>query len=559
VTPAGPPASAPSTTPELNGSEPPPPSSLYRKLLALTGVRILVGTALLGATAWLTLSPGEEIVRSVEGLLYGIIASIYVGSLISIYFLRNGRYLKQIAYAQIAGDVASATGLVYLTGGAESIFTVLYPLAIVNGAIGLSRKGANIAAACSTLTFLLLAVGTERGFISQQAFLEHPSISTPRLLLTLAANLSAFLFTAALAGYLADALVGARRQLQRAETELTALSALHESITRSISSGILTIDGARRITFLNPAGEEISGRKVYEVRGKTVAEIFPDFAEALGRGLHGRGETALAHADGTQRVVGFSLSPLVDAGTPSLPGFVAVFQDLTGLRRMEETMRRTDRLAAVGQLAAGLAHEIRNPLASMSGSIELLASAPRLDEKDRRLMQIVLRESERLELLVRDFLSFARPKQTELKALVLAPLVEEVLEVFAPAASAARLTVVRELDPAAKVRGDESQLRQVLWNLLRNAADAASGGGEVRVRVQSAGEEVHLEVRDTGVGISTEDRRRIFEPFFSTKERGSGLGLATVHRIIEAHAGRIELESESGRGSIFTVILPRAA
>ncbi len=543
-----------------NQSEPPPSAStLYQKLLALTGVRILVGTALLGATAWLTLTPGEEFVRSVEGLLYGIIASVYVGSLIAIFFLRSGRYLKQIAYAQIFGDIAAATGLVYLTGGAESIFTILYPIAIVNGAIGLSRRGAYIAASASAVTFLLLAIGGERGVFAQPAYLDHVAISTPRLLLTLGANLSAFLLTAALAGYLADALVGARRQLQRAETQLTALSVLHESITRSISSGIVTIDAAQRISYLNPAGEEISGRKLHEVLGKTVAEIFPDFVQHLGRGKHGRGETVLAHADGSTRVVGFSLSPLVDAKTPSLPGFVAVFQDLTVLRRMEEAVRRADRLAAVGQLAAGLAHEIRNPLASMSGSIELLAGAPNLGEKDRRLMQIVLRESERLEILVRDFLGFARPKQTDLQRVALAPLVHEVLEVFRPPGSNSALTLKREIDPQAAVRGDESQLRQVLWNLLRNAADAATSDGEVLVRVQRQGDEVHLEVKDNGVGISTEDRKRIFEPFFSTKERGSGLGLATVHRIIEAHGGRIDLESTPGRGSTFTVILPAAA
>jgi two-component system sensor histidine kinase PilS (NtrC family) len=536
-------------------------ASLYRKLVALTGIRILVGTALLGATAWLSFSSGEEFIRAAQGLLYGIIAASYFGSLLSIYFLRSGRFLTQIAYGQIAGDIAAATGLVYLTGGAESIFTILYPLAIVNGAIGLSRRGANLAALISSASFLFLAVGGERGFLRQPGYLEHSAISTPRLALTLAANLSAFLFTAALAGYLADALVGARRQLQRAETELTALSALHESITRSISSGILTIDGAQRITFVNPAAEEISGRKLRDVRGKMVTEIFPDFAQALVRGLHGRGETVVAHADGTQRVVGFSLSPLVDAGTPSLPGFVTVFQDLTGLRRMEEAVRRSDRLAAVGQLAAGLAHEIRNPLASMSGSIELLAGAPNLDDKDRRLMQIVLRESERLEVLVRDFLSFARPEKTELVELHLSPLVREVLELFNPAAVSANLRLVHELDEHVSVRGDPGQLRQVLWNLLRNAVDAAPSG-EVRVQVglvPGFAREVQLAVHDTGSGISADDRAHIFEPFFTTKPQGSGLGLATVHRIIEAHQGRIELDSEPARGTTFTIFLPSAA
>ena len=542
-----------------NISEPPSPSNLYQKLLALTGVRILVGTALLGATAWLTLTPGEEFVRSVEGLLYGIIASVYVGSLIAIFFLRSGRYLKQIAYAQIFGDIASATGLVYLTGGAESIFTILYPLAIVNGAIGLSRRGAIIAALLSGIAFLLLVLGSQHGLFAQPAYLDRGSIPTSHLLLSLAANLSAFVLTAALAGYLADALVGARSQLKRAESELTALSALHESIVRSISSGILTIDGTQQITFINPAGEEISGRKLQEIRGRALRDCFPEFARALESGQLGRGETAFTHTDASQRVIGYSLAPLVDAGTPSLPGFVAVFQDLTNLRRMEEAVRRSDRLAAVGQLAAGLAHEIRNPLASMTGSIELLASAPQLGEQDRRLMQIVLRESERLETLVREFLDFARPKQIDFKRVALAPLVSELLEVFKPAAFAAGISLVPELDEQLEVRGDEGQIRQLLWNLLRNAADATPPGGQVHVRVRARNGEAQLVVQDSGSGISDADRARIFEPFFTTKEHGSGLGLAIVHRTVEAHGGRVELESWPGRGSTFIVILPIAA
>jgi two-component system sensor histidine kinase PilS (NtrC family) len=551
-------AGAPAAGPLPDVAKRPAPN-LYNKLLALTGARILVGTALLGATAWLTLGSGEEFVRSVEGLLYGIIASIYVASLISVFFLRAGRYLTFIGYAQMVGDIAAATGLVYLTGGAESIFTILYPLAIVNGAIGLSRKGANIAALCSTAAFLFLSIGSERGFIAQPAYLEHVAMPTPRLLLTLAANLSAFFLTAALAGYLADALVGARRQLKRAESELTALSALHESIVHSISSGILTIDGAQQITFINPAGEEISGRTFAQLRGKTLREDFPAFADALSRGQLGRGETVFAHADLSERVLGYSLAPLVDPGMPAQPGFVVVFQDLSNLRRMEESVRRSDRLAAVGQLAAGLAHEIRNPLASMTGSIELLAGAPQLDANDRRLMKIVLRESERLELLVRDFLTFAKPKPVELARLSLSQLVSELLEVFQPTALAAGLAVLREIDQPVFVRGDESLLRQLVWNLLRNAADATPSGGSVRVQVRADKAEAQLVVQDSGAGISASDRARIFEPFFTTKEGGSGLGLAIVQRTIEAHGGRVELESSPGRGSTFIVIFPLSA
>ncbi|MBS2023950.1 MAG: hypothetical protein JST92_16215, partial [Deltaproteobacteria bacterium] len=190
----------------LSISEPPPPSlgaaDLYRKLLLLNGLRLLIGTALLIATARLTLDAADGFVRGAEGLLYGIIASIYLASLAAALFLRAGRYLRSVAYGQIVGDLIAATGLVYLTGGAESIFTILYPLAIVNAAIGLSRRGATIAASASAVVFMVLVVLTERSVVSVPAYLSRPPLPTPRLLLTLAANLSAFVLTAALSGYL---------------------------------------------------------------------------------------------------------------------------------------------------------------------------------------------------------------------------------------------------------------------------------------------------------------------------------------------------------------------
>ena len=539
-------------------SSPPPAVSpdLYRKLVALTAARLAVGTALLGATAWLTVGPSAiAFGRPVEGLLYGIIGSIYFGSLVAVFFLRAGRWLQQIAYAQVGADVVAATGLVYLTGGAESIFTILYPLAIVNGAIGLGRRGAVMAAIWSAVAFVALALSTELGWVNSALWFERPPLPTGRLLLTLAANLSAFILTAALAGQLADALVGARKQLAKTEIELSALSALHEGIVHSISSGILTIDGASRITFINPAGEEICGRRLKDLRGQPLGEVLPEFAEAMRRSQPGRGEGPLKHPDGGVRVVGYSIAPLVETGTPSLPGFVLIFQDLTGLRRMEEGLRRADRLAAVGKLAAGLAHEIRNPLASMSGSIELLQAGQALPDKDRKLMRIVQREVERLDALVRDFLSFARPIAPELRPVDLSRLVEELGTVLQPSLKPRGLTLTVEMPPAVWVKADEGQLKQVLWNLLGNAADATSAGGQVRVQGWREDEKVLVVVEDSGAGIAAEDLSRIFDPFFTTKERGTGLGLAIVHRIVEAHGGLLEVSSVVGHGSAFKVTL----
>jgi two-component system sensor histidine kinase PilS (NtrC family) len=521
---------------------------LFRKLLLLTGLRLLVGTALLVATAILTLSPGSEsFPHKVEALLYAIIASIYLGSLISVWFLRSGRFLSAVAHAQIVADVLAASGLVYLTGGAESVFTILYPLAIVNAAIGLSRRGALLGAALSAVSFCFLAWGLEQGWMAVPAYLEHAPLPTAKLILTLAANLSAFLLTALLAAHLAAALQGARKELAQRETELKGLEALHRSIVQSVASGILTTDAKGHVTYLNRYATELTGHKLAELRGVLLKDRYPELAAALEKG--GRGEAALA---GAGRVVGFAVAPLE---MEEDGGHVIVLQDLTELRRMEQEVRRADRLAALGKIAAGLAHEIRNPLASMCGSIALLGKQPGLGEKERRLLQIVYREGERLEGLVRDFLDFARPAQPHLRAIEATHLVEETLEVFRQDQRARDLKLTLEAEPGVRLSADAGQIRQVLWNLLSNAAEAAGAGGSVCARLRRKEAMAVLEVEDSGPGIAPDDLQRIFDPFFTTKESGTGLGLAIVHRIVEAHGGQVAVESVPGK-TRFSVALP---
>jgi two-component system sensor histidine kinase PilS (NtrC family) len=521
--------------------------ALFRKLLWLTGLRLLVGTALLTATAVLSFGSGAETLPGrAEGLLYAIIASIYLGSLISVAFLRSGRFLSRVALGQIVGDVIAASGLVYLTGGAESIFTVLYPLAIVNAAIGLGRRGALAGAVLSAFAFCLLALGMEYGLIAPPlAFLERAALPAPRLMLTLAANLSAFLLTAMLSAHLAAALQGARKELAQRVTQLAGLEALHESIVESVASGILTTDARGRITYLNRAASHLTDLQLEDVRGEPLEHLLPLLAQSQ---RHGEAVFGL-------RVVGFSIADL----TMAEGGQVIVLQDLTDLRRMEEEVRRADRLAALGKLSAGLAHEIRNPLASMCGGVALLSKSPGLGEKERRLLQIVFREGERLETLVNEFLAFARPAEPRMQTIDLGELLEETLSVFRLDAKAAALSVALDSPlPPLGVRADAGQLRQVLWNLLSNAAEAAGAGGTVRARLRYAEAMAVLEVEDSGPGIPQPDLQRIFDPFFTTKESGTGLGLAIVHRIVEAHGGQLSVSSEPGK-TRFSIALPAQA
>ncbi|MGZ6126095.1 MAG: two-component system sensor histidine kinase NtrB [Myxococcales bacterium] len=532
-----------------------PEGTLWRKLVLLTGIRLLVGTALLVATAWSTLGH-EPFPHPVEALLFAIIALIYFASLVGTFLLRTRRHLGWVAHGQIAADVIAATGLVYLTGGAESIFTVLYPLAIVSGAIGLGRRGAALGAAASCVAFCVLAWGMQSGIIDPASgALDRVPLAAGRLAVVMAANLSAFLLVGALSSFLAEQLQGARSELLRSETRLEALEAIYSAVVRSIASGILTVGEDGRVTYLNPAAEHLTGLSDRASRGQPLKVLLPELAASIIRPRErGRPEVRLRAHDGRERILGYATTPLAGG----VGGLVILFQDLTGLRQMEEAVRRADRLAVVGGLAAGLAHEIRNPLASMCGSIEVLGAAKGLDEQERRLMQVVRSEAERLEGLVREFLSFARPLSPAIEPLDGARAVADTVELFRAEVAERGIELSARAEAPVWIQADPGQLRQVLWNLLGNAADATARGGRVEVRIASTGGQGVLEVSDNGHGIADDDLQRIFDPFFTTKERGTGLGLAIVHRIVEAHGGHLSVRSEIGRGTTFRVALPLA-
>ncbi|HET7785176.1 MAG TPA: ATP-binding protein [Myxococcales bacterium] len=534
-----------------------PEAGLYRKLVLLTGVRLLVGTALLLATAWLTLWR-EPFPRTVEALLFGVIGLIYFASLVGTFLLRAGRHLGWVAHLQIAADVVAATGLVYLTGGPESIFTVLYPLAVVSGAISLGRRGAALGAAGSSIGFCLLAWGMQSGLLDRAITdIDRLPIPPGRLAIEMAANLSAFLLVGALSAFLAEQLRGARSELLRSETRLEALEAIFSAVVRSIASGIITVGEDGRLTYINPAAEALTGLDARAAHGRPLCELLPELAASLERPrTRARPEVRFRAHDGRVRILGYTAAPLSGR---EVGGRVILFQDLTELRQMEEAVRRTDRLAVVGGLAAGLAHEIRNPLASMCGSIEILGSASGLDDQERRLLQVVRSEAERLEALVREFLSFARPVSPALEPVDARAAVAEMVELFSPQLAERGIELSVAGGAPVWMRADAGQLRQVLWNVLGNAADATPRGGRVEVRLFAAGAQGVLEISDTGEGIPDEDLRRIFDPFFTTKERGTGLGLAIVHRIVEAHGGQVTVRSEPGRGSTFRISLPGAS
>jgi two-component system, NtrC family, sensor histidine kinase PilS len=511
---------------------------LHRKLVWLTLFRLGIVTVLLGGTAIVSLQLGPDAAAAFRPL-YRIVLATYLASLLFALLLRAHRLLGALAYAQIAIDVALAGTVVAVTGLSDSVFVFMFALGIVNGAILRFRRGAVVAAALALAGYVAIVVlGGQR----------------PLPTATLFAHSVAFIGIAALASYIAEQLRSTGERLAARETEIAEITALHESIVQSLTSGVLTLDASGRITFLNHAGEAMTGFTPELVAGRPATELFADFERTP------RGEREWVNRRGDRLRLGYSVFPLRAPAGKEI-GSAVIFQDLTQVRELEEQVQRSERLADLGRLAAGLAHELRNPLASMSGSLELLRANASLADEDRRLMDIVLREAERLGHLVTDFLSFARPAPPRPLAVDLAEVAEDALRVFVHDRLAAGVDVQRALEPA-RAACDPDQLRQVLWNLLANAAQACGEAGAPRhtIRVSSGreGGAAFLEVADDGPGIAESELARIFLPFHTTKPEGTGLGLATVHRIVDGHGGTVAVDSAPGRGARFRVRLPAA-
>jgi two-component system, NtrC family, sensor histidine kinase PilS len=510
--------------------------ALHKKLVWLNLFRLATVTVLLGGTALTTWRSGMDLWEAALPL-YSIVLATYLFSLLFAVALRLRRQPKVLAHAHIAADVAIAAGVVAVTGWSDSVFVFMFILGVVNGSILLYRQGAMAAAALAVAAYLVLILGFE----------PHRAGRLP--LTTLFVHGSAFFATAALASYLAEQLRRTGERLLASESDLAAITALHESIVQSVSSGLVTLDGAGRVTFLNRAGEQISGLRAEEVWGRPADLWFSAFEPG------DRREVDFANARGEKVRLGYTRFPLLGRGGEEM-GTAVIFQDLTEMRAMEARVQRSERLAELGRVAAGLAHELRNPLASISGCVELIRGGGSLGPEEERLMDIVLREAARLDQLVTRFLEFSRPAPPKRKDTDVARVLEETLQVFANDPAAARVRLEPSLR-AVVVPCDPDQIRQVFWNLLANAAQAVDGeGGRIQVACAPEGAGAAVTISDDGPGIALADLSRIFEPFFTTKQQGTGLGLATVQRIVDAHGGTIEVASEPGRGATFTVRLP---
>jgi two-component system, NtrC family, sensor histidine kinase PilS len=540
------------------------PPDRRRRLTYLMLYRVVLISLVLGATTLLYLlgdvDPGR---RSSLGL-YGIIGVTYLLTLVYALWLRSERGVAQLATIQLAGDLVIATVLMHLTGGAQSAYTFFFPLTVIGAAVVASRRATAWVAVSAAVLFLLTGLLGWTGALEPIGvqYFQPQDLSAIELSRTLGLNLAALLGVSVLALSLSGQLQVASATLAVERSAAADLLVLHSDVVRCLSSGLVTVDPGDQVLTINQVACEILGTTSEAAVGAPVDRILPGLEARLGElGEHvSLTRAELTHARGDRELVlGVSVSPLHDRGG-RFRGRVVNFQDLTELRKMEQSVRQAERLAVVGGLAAGVAHEIRNPLASISGSIELLHQMPQADEDSRALMSIVTREIDRLNRLLTDLLDYANPRSLEIEPLDLAGLVRDTVGVFGQdrgfAEVAVELVGADELT-TIEMTGDAAKLRQVLWNLLRNAAEAASqGGGHVWIEVEPAASEVTIRVRDDGPGIPAEHAQRVFEPFFTTKTRGTGLGLATVHSLVSDHRGAIRFVTPTRGGTCFEVRLP---
>ncbi len=465
---------------------------------------------------------------------------------------------RRFAWLQLILDVALATAIVAVTGGPNSIFPFLYVLSVMAACVLLSRQGGLIIAGLGSLLYIGLVLG--RTVLPLRQFME-PTETTALELLTMFTTSGALLVVAILAGSLAERSHHVQQELETQGRDLRDLQVLKDLIFESVGSGLVALDRRGYFTAFNRAAEEITGITAQEAIGQRWESIFgpgitlddiPDSVPVR------RQEIRFTRKEGRKVPLGISFWPLW-SGEGNPEGLIAVCQDLSEIKQMEQRMRQADRLAAIGRVAANIAHEIRNPLAALSGAIEQLTRELPLDETREQLMQIVLRESNRLNQIISEFLEYARPAPLRTEGVNLAELLDEVVLLLERDPLSAKVKIIRQYAPELPARVDAHQLRQALWNLCLNAVQAMPDGGELAIGARilnGTGPRVEVWVSDTGQGIGSEDLPHIFEPFFSTKPDGSGLGLAVVHRVVQDHGGEVDVRSTTGAGATFTLSLP---
>jgi two-component system, NtrC family, sensor histidine kinase PilS len=521
-------------------------------LVWLVKVRILILTLLLAIElAVVQFTPSPLPMR----LFLSTILFWYSISLFYVLLLSFWQEHRLQAALQVLTDLILVSLVIHETGGWDSSLNFLYPLVIIVASVLLTRVWAQLV---SALAFILYGTVLELnyyGFVPSYCS-THPSFKALQAIIFV--NLFAFLAVAYLAGLLTAKLRQVGVQLKDTSGALESLQALHENIIHSISSGLITTGLDGRITLVNAAAQRLLERTPAELMGAPVNQLFLDPLPGV-ESQNAHGEVRFEAPTKFRKTLRVRVAALTVPERGDL-GCVYVLDDLTELRRLEREVRMQDRLAAVGRLAAAIAHEIRNPLTSIAGSVSMLSGVPELNEEHHRLLDIVTRESKRLNSIITDFLNYSRTKQYHFDKVDLIHLVEDTLTLMdhRMAAENTGITIQRRFSVhQAHAFADGDKIKQVFWNFCENAVRAMKGGGSLTVSVESLGDDWQVGFADTGSGMSPQQVEKIFEPFQSNFEGGTGLGLAIVYQIVQAHEGKVWARSKQGQGTTFVLRLRR--
>lgn len=459
------------------------------------------------------------------------------------------------ATLQVLTDVVLVSLVVHETGGWDSSLNFLYPLVIIVASVLLPRIWAGLIAA---LAFILYGSVLELNYyaIIPSYCTTHPGLKALQAIIFV--NLFAFLAVAYLAGLLTAKLRQVGVQLKDTSGALESLQALHEDIIHSISNGLITTGLDGRITLVNPAAQRLLERTSADLIGVSITQLFLDPLPTV-NSQQAHGEVRCDPPTKFRKTLRVRVTALTVPERGEI-GYVYALDDLTEIRRLEREVRMQDRLAAVGRLAAAIAHEIRNPLTSIAGSVSMLSGVPEMNEDHRRLLDIVTRESQRLNAIITDFLAYSRTKQYHFDRVDLIQLLEDTLTLMDHRMTAEKtgITIHRRFGahPALAI-ADGDKLKQVFWNLCENAVRAMKSGGTLTAAIESLGDDWQVSFIDTGTGMTPQQVEKIFEPFQSNFEGGTGLGLAIVYQIVQAHEGKVWARSKPGQGTTFVLRLRR--
>lgn len=517
--------------------------ALTGRLKALIGFRALFVSLLLGSAFLLRI----EFFPNPRAISFFII-TLYLLTIVYALLIQKIRRLQLFAYTQLILDVVAEIALIYITGGIESWFPFTLILTVISSSIILNRRAGYVIASMGSILYgALLDLQYYRvlpldyqGAMQEKQFLYNIFIHTVSLFIT-----------AYLTGYLTTRLEKTEKRLEQKDTNLKDLELFNMNVIESLPSGLFTTDMEGNVLIFNRAAEKITGVSQKEVVGQEITRALPSLTFPF---TSGRKEETLQLSDQRKRIIGINVTPLRDIAENET-GYIGIFQDLTQLKELEAEMKNREKWAAIGELSANIAHEIRNPLASLRGSIEMLKEG-KIPERHRdKLMEIAISEMQRLNNIVTDFLTYSRPRQLEIQETDIHGLLRDTLSLLENTGQ--NMTVRQAFDGAMIVPVDPESIRQVFWNLGTNAVDAMEQGGTLTVFTQEFPDRVSVVFSDTGPGISQEDLARIFYPFYTTKEGGTGLGLSIAYRIVEEHKGRLTAQSTPGIGTRFEIILPK--